>query len=223
MDIEFNCDKCGQQIVIEEAGAGLTVQCPKCNQSLLVPSPKIIEFNCGNCGQWLSVDEEGTGLTVPCPKCHTSLLVPASNDAEQRSSTTVSSQGAAGFYVFLNREAKGPYTLAQIRSMWIAGDITNETPYCEEGESDWKPFGSFLPAPDSRTPPPPRQPTVTKTQTPPQQKRAAEVLHPATGVAGPAPAALSPIQELEKLAQLRDRGIVTKKEFQAKKRQLLGL
>ncbi len=38
MDITFNCDKCGQSIVIEEAGAGLLVQCPKCGQSLRVPS-----------------------------------------------------------------------------------------------------------------------------------------------------------------------------------------
>lgn len=35
--------------------------------------------------------------------------------------------------------------------------------------------------------------------------------------------ALSPVEELEKLAKLRDKGIVTEAEFQAKKRQLLGL
>ena len=37
MDITFNCDKCGQQIVIDEAGAGLGVECPKCGQPLEVP------------------------------------------------------------------------------------------------------------------------------------------------------------------------------------------
>jgi len=37
-DISFDCDHCGQNIVIEEAGAGLVVQCPKCGQSLSVPS-----------------------------------------------------------------------------------------------------------------------------------------------------------------------------------------
>lgn len=36
MDITFNCDKCGQSIVIDEAGAGLQVQCPKCSESLTV-------------------------------------------------------------------------------------------------------------------------------------------------------------------------------------------
>lgn len=37
MDIAFNCDKCGQHIVIDEAGAGMTVPCPSCNQNLTVP------------------------------------------------------------------------------------------------------------------------------------------------------------------------------------------
>ena len=37
MDITFYCIRCGQRVVIEEAGAGLQVECPKCGQNLLVP------------------------------------------------------------------------------------------------------------------------------------------------------------------------------------------
>ena len=37
MDITFNCDKCGQSIVIDEAGAGQLVDCPKCGKPLEVP------------------------------------------------------------------------------------------------------------------------------------------------------------------------------------------
>jgi hypothetical protein len=37
MDIEFYCLKCGQHVVIDEAGVGLQVECPKCGQSLSVP------------------------------------------------------------------------------------------------------------------------------------------------------------------------------------------
>jgi type II secretion system protein G len=37
VDITFNCDSCGQHIVVDEAGAGLPVQCPKCGQPLTVP------------------------------------------------------------------------------------------------------------------------------------------------------------------------------------------
>jgi DNA-directed RNA polymerase subunit RPC12/RpoP len=40
MDITFNCDKCGQQIAIDEAGAGLATDCPKCGQPITVPSPE---------------------------------------------------------------------------------------------------------------------------------------------------------------------------------------
>jgi SPP1 gp7 family putative phage head morphogenesis protein len=38
MDIAFNCDKCGQHIVIDEAGAGMIVPCPTCGASLIVPA-----------------------------------------------------------------------------------------------------------------------------------------------------------------------------------------
>jgi len=37
MDITFSCTKCGQHIAIDEAGAGMSVQCPKCDASLTVP------------------------------------------------------------------------------------------------------------------------------------------------------------------------------------------
>jgi predicted Zn finger-like uncharacterized protein len=39
MDISFNCDQCGQQIVVDEAGAGMLVQCPKCGEQITVPTP----------------------------------------------------------------------------------------------------------------------------------------------------------------------------------------
>ena len=43
------------------------------------------------------------------------------------------------------------------------------------------------------------------------------------GTAIMGPSAVSPLDELEKLASLRDRGIVSEEEFQLKKKQLLGL
>ena len=38
MDITFNCDACEQSIAIDEAGAGLVVECPKCRARVLVPN-----------------------------------------------------------------------------------------------------------------------------------------------------------------------------------------
>lgn len=37
MDITFDCKKCDQRIVIDEAGAGMSVQCPTCGEGLVVP------------------------------------------------------------------------------------------------------------------------------------------------------------------------------------------
>ncbi|MGA2030068.1 MAG: hypothetical protein ABSG87_08355, partial [Verrucomicrobiota bacterium] len=37
MDITFNCTSCDTHIVIDEAGAGMSVQCPNCGASLIVP------------------------------------------------------------------------------------------------------------------------------------------------------------------------------------------
>ena len=38
MDVTFNCDKCGQNITIDESGVGQLVDCPKCSAALEVPS-----------------------------------------------------------------------------------------------------------------------------------------------------------------------------------------
>ena len=37
MEITFNCDKCGQSLEIDEAGAGQLVDCPKCGTPVEVP------------------------------------------------------------------------------------------------------------------------------------------------------------------------------------------
>ena len=39
MDIAFQCESCGQSVVIDEAGTGHMVQCPTCGHSLTLPGP----------------------------------------------------------------------------------------------------------------------------------------------------------------------------------------
>ena len=73
MDITFRCDQCGQSIVIDAAGAGMAVQCPKCQDGLTVPQPPPT-FRC-KCGHHIAIDEAGTGIPIWCPKCHRSLPV----------------------------------------------------------------------------------------------------------------------------------------------------
>jgi hypothetical protein len=43
MDISFTCTKCGQKILIDEAGAGMSVPCPTCDLSLEVPGLQAAE------------------------------------------------------------------------------------------------------------------------------------------------------------------------------------
>ena len=57
MDITFACEKCGQEVVIDEAGAGIQVPCPSCGQLLIVPSQKprqrapVATGRCSYCGE----------------------------------------------------------------------------------------------------------------------------------------------------------------------------
>lgn len=39
MDISFDCDKCGKHLVVDEAGAGITIDCPGCGKPVYVPHP----------------------------------------------------------------------------------------------------------------------------------------------------------------------------------------
>src|SRR5439155_2248187 len=41
------------------------------------------------------------------------------------------------YWIIQNRESKGPYTIAQLRSMWHSGAITGDTLYCAEGSNVW--------------------------------------------------------------------------------------
>jgi uncharacterized Zn finger protein len=39
-DIYFNCQRCQQHLVIDIAGAGMTIKCPTCGELLPVPVPE---------------------------------------------------------------------------------------------------------------------------------------------------------------------------------------
>jgi hypothetical protein len=41
------------------------------------------------------------------------------------------------YFVYLDNEPKGPYTIGQLRTMWQAGLVTAKTPYCEPGYNEW--------------------------------------------------------------------------------------
>jgi predicted RNA-binding Zn-ribbon protein involved in translation (DUF1610 family) len=52
VDISFKCNNCGQHAVIDEAGAGMVIQCPSCNANLTVPQPSQ-EKKCPYCAEMI--------------------------------------------------------------------------------------------------------------------------------------------------------------------------
>ena len=36
-DIFFNCGVCGNKLVVDKAGAGLSINCPVCNADIVIP------------------------------------------------------------------------------------------------------------------------------------------------------------------------------------------
>lgn len=63
--------------------------------------------------------------------------------------------GRDGFY-FVKIEGKdcGPYTIKQMRSMWLSGVITGNMTYTQEGECNWKPLSEMIDFLEPETPPP---------------------------------------------------------------------
>ncbi len=47
------------------------------------------------------------------------------------------------YYLWLNEEQAGPYTLHQVQSMWNDGQITGLTLFWQEGNADWQPLSAI--------------------------------------------------------------------------------
>jgi len=47
------------------------------------------------------------------------------------------------YWIAVGSEQKGPYTFAQVQSMWRSGGITADTLYCQEGFEEWVPLSGL--------------------------------------------------------------------------------
>lgn len=48
------------------------------------------------------------------------------------------------YYLLLNNEQAGPYSLTQLQGMWKNGAITSQTLYWQEGQSEWITLDSLV-------------------------------------------------------------------------------
>lgn len=49
----------------------------------------------------------------------------------------------SNYYLWLNEEQTGPFTIVQLRSMWLIGTITGATIYWQEGMQEWHPLSEL--------------------------------------------------------------------------------
>lgn len=48
------------------------------------------------------------------------------------------------FYILIDQETKGPYTLNQIKTMWSNGGVTVQTMFLQENTTEWTPLRNIL-------------------------------------------------------------------------------
>ena len=84
-DITFDCPQCGNNLVVDESGAGLSAPCPECSQIITIPSPATaprptppqgdIVFNCQHCKQLIEAPLAMFGQLIDCPACNNPVEV----------------------------------------------------------------------------------------------------------------------------------------------------
>jgi phage FluMu protein Com len=74
-DIFFKCRVCGKYLVVDDEGAGLTVDCPDCRASISIPDLLLVH-ECPHCKQIVKAACEMTGELVLCRSCQTEVRLP---------------------------------------------------------------------------------------------------------------------------------------------------
>ncbi len=62
------------------------------------------------------------------------------------------------YYIVLNQQNAGPYTIGQLRAMWQSGAVTAQTQYWFEGAADWRPLINLRSALEPSVTPPKVEP-----------------------------------------------------------------
>jgi len=73
-DILFTCPHCSKSLAIDDKGAGLTINCPDCQNPTTIPQPTIF-LRCSSCKSELSAPEELKGEIRNCPACNKEVIL----------------------------------------------------------------------------------------------------------------------------------------------------
>lgn len=131
--------------------------------------PDLVTCSCNVCEGHLQFDGQHAGERVNCPHCGMETLLyvpqgapkriaglpsapPSSTVAEappviQRTAATKTpprEQLTRLYYYRIKDETKGPYTIEQLRGLWMNGQITADALYRSEDSSQWLPLRDSL-------------------------------------------------------------------------------
>src|ERR1017187_5433696 len=129
MDISFDCISCGQHVVIDEAGAGMTVQCPKRGESLTVPN---------------SSSSDSTRVPV-APTPESALLYTLFRGRGPAKLTQI----AGAKYFYRKQTVEGPFNKLEMRALMRKKIVEPETMVLCPATQQWQPCERFpeLPKP----------------------------------------------------------------------------
>jgi DNA-directed RNA polymerase subunit RPC12/RpoP len=132
MDISFNCVSCGQHIIIDAAGAGMSVRCPKCSQPLIVPETSTTGMS---------------RIAVASPAIDPAHIYTCFRGRGPAKPTQII--GAQYFYRSQEKEEKGPFSKLEMRGFMRKKIVEPETLVLCPATQQWIPCERFpeLPKP----------------------------------------------------------------------------
>ena len=74
-DIFFTCGSCEKHLVVDDAGAGVSINCPDCNAPVSIPKIAIV-YPCPHCAQKLKYTPSMKGQRTHCSTCQAEVQFP---------------------------------------------------------------------------------------------------------------------------------------------------
>jgi len=124
--VTCSCNVCDGHLQFERQQTGERVNCPHCGMETLLYVP------------------QGAPKRVAClpsaPPSPTAAEAPPVIQRPAASKTPLREQLTGLYHYKIKDETKGPYTIEQLRGLWMNGQITADTLYRSEDSSEWLPL-----------------------------------------------------------------------------------